>query len=426
MDRLQKLTLWHQVSSADYLGPIRFRALYKKLGDDLARVFDMPDEELLRLKGAITKQNLKGVREQADKWEESLEFMRRQMSLAEKCGGRILTLDDPDYPRPLRESKMCHALLYCVGRVKDFADYGKALAIVGSRNAAPQSLEVAYRTAHGLAARGWVIVSGLAKGVDSAAHKGALDAGGKTIAVMGCGPDFIYPPESKDLYRKIKTSGLVLSEYPFGTRPEDWKLKKRNKTTVALAATALIVETGAKGGTINAAKACQEQKKRPLVLLPPWPCDDSGNVKVIEAGGVPVPPAAELPHHVALHVESERSLPASRQIGAFLGDRARPQSHRGGNAILHEEEFGKQGDTVRIRAYLLQESPPVVRVIGDKRPVKGRRWLRIYEKGHVHRKKPEAPAVRSDALPLEDWVCDARQKILAQGGKTPKRPGHSS
>jgi len=86
----------------------------------------------------------------------------------------------------------------------------------------------------------------MAKGIDMEAHKGALSVGGKTIAVLGSGPDYIYPRDAKELYEEIKSHGLIISEYPFETRPADLKLKKRNKTTVALSLAAYIVETSAR------------------------------------------------------------------------------------------------------------------------------------------------------------------------------------
>ncbi len=286
MENLDKLALWYQVSKAKFLGPVRFRKLWRELGDDLGKIFTMRDEELLRIKGAITKQNLKGIHEQKNKFAESLGFMKRQVDLAAECGGGILTFDDPKYPKMLQKSTMCHPLLYYIGSIEKFTYFDKSIAIVGTRAPAVESANLARRTAHDLASHGWVIVSGLAKGIDSKAHEGALDAQGKTIAVLGSGPEYVYPLESKELYARIKSKGLIVSEYPFGSKPEDWKLKKRNKTTVALSVATLVVETSPKGGTMNAVKACKEQKKKVFVFLPTWPCDKSGNEKVVQDGAI--------------------------------------------------------------------------------------------------------------------------------------------
>lgn len=286
MENLEKFSLWYQISRVKFLGPVRFRRLLQELGENLDRIFTMRDEQLLKIKGAITKQNLKGIHERKNKFEESLDFMKRQIDLAKECGGGILTLDDPKYPKMLRNSTMCHALLYYIGDIKKFTDYERSIAIVGTRKPAVKSAELAYKTAYELAGRDWIIVSGMAKGIDSEAHRGALDAHGKTITVLGSGPDHIYPPNAKELYERIKSKGLIVSEYPFGSKPEDWKLKKRNKTTVALSLAAFIVETSLKGGTMNAVQACKEQKKPFFTILPSWPCDKSGNEKIMQDGAI--------------------------------------------------------------------------------------------------------------------------------------------
>lgn len=302
MEKLEKLALWYQISHAKFLGPVRFHKLWQAIGEDLGKVFTMSDEDLLGIKGAITKQNLVGIRKQKDKFEECHEFMKRQVDLAEQSEGGILTLDDPKYPEMLRKSKMCHAILYYIGRAEHFTHYDKSLAIVGTRKPAKESADLAFRVARDLASRGWVIVSGMARGIDTEAHKGALSARGKTIAVLGSGPDHIYSRDAKELYKQVKLHGLILSEYPFGTRPADLKLKKRNKTTVALSLAAFIVETGKRGGTMNAVQACKEQKKKAFALLPTWPCDTSGNEKAINDGAIPVTPVTDFPSVLERHL----------------------------------------------------------------------------------------------------------------------------
>ncbi|MCK4849701.1 MAG: DNA-protecting protein DprA [Phycisphaerae bacterium] len=302
MDSISKLALWYQLSSAKFLGPVRFRKLWNELGDDLGQAFRLKDKELLKFKGAVTKQNLKGIREQADRYKESMEFMQTQMELAEACRGTILTLDDPDYPHFLRRSNQCHPILYCIGQLANFTDYKKSIAIVGSRKPASKSADLAFNVAQDLAATGWIIVSGMAKGIDACSHRGALQANGRTIAVLGCGPDVLYPVELGDLYEQIKRQGLILSEFPFGTKPEDWKLQKRNKTTVALSMGVFVVETTARGGTMNAVKACKEQKKTVFTILPSWRCKKSGNQKAAKDGAVVLQPGSDLASVIASRV----------------------------------------------------------------------------------------------------------------------------
>lgn len=289
MSDLNKLAQWHQLSMSKYLGPVRFKALLDQYGAGVHRVFDLSDEELLDIKG-ITKQAVTGIREQASKYDESFEFMKKQLALADQCGGGILTLDSPDYPTFLKNSATSHAIIYYRGEIGKFKNYKKAVAIVGSREATDVSKVIAEETAKELARRDWVITSGLANGIDAAAHKGALAANGLTIAVLGCGPDVIYPAGSDSLNAQIADNGLILSEFPFGTKIDDWRLKKRNKTIVGAALGAFVVQTSKSGGAMNAVKGCQEQKK-PIFTIEPLPEDEmfSGNAEILrEFKGVKV------------------------------------------------------------------------------------------------------------------------------------------
>lgn len=291
VDELKKLASWYHVSKSKYLGPVRFRTLLKIYGDKIVDIFNLSDKELLEIPG-ITKQVVKGIREQEGKFDDALAFMEKQLSLMEKCRGGIVTIDKGLYPKFLKSSTMCHPILYYKGNINKFADYKKAIAIVGSRKAINKSIEIAKNTAKDLVNDNWVIVSGLAFGIDSAAHTGALEGNGLTIAVLGCGPDVVYPSKSKEIYQFISERGLILSEFPFGTKVEEWKLRKRNKTIVAAALGAFVVQSTSKGGAMNAVKACQEQKKRIFTLIPIGSEKMfSGNIKIREElSGISVTP----------------------------------------------------------------------------------------------------------------------------------------
>jgi len=294
MHGTRTLAKWHQLSQARHLGPVRFKALVDTYGSDACEVFNLSDAELLGVKG-ITRQVVAGIRDQAGRFEESLEFIEKQLTLAQKVGGGIVTLDSPDYPEPLKKSPACHPLLYYRGQLAKFRAYTRAIAIVGSRNASNQGKEVARETARELASQGWVISSGLADGIDTSAHRGALEAHGLTVAVVGCGPDVVYPPGSADLNAEIVKKGLILSEFPFGTNTDGWRLKRRNSTIVGLAQGTFVVETRNKGGAMNAVKACQEQRKEIFTLKPPSSSNEnfSGNADILaKAAGIELMPEA--------------------------------------------------------------------------------------------------------------------------------------
>jgi DNA processing protein len=138
--------------------------------------------------------------------------------------------------------------LYVRGTIT--ADDALAVAIVGSRRATPYGLDVAERLAADLAGRGITIVSGLARGIDTAAHRGALAARGRTIAVLGCGTDVIYPPENRALAGQIEGQGALVSQFAPGTPPKPWHFPARNRTLAGLALGVVVVEAGERSGAL--------------------------------------------------------------------------------------------------------------------------------------------------------------------------------
>jgi DNA processing protein len=164
---------------------------------------------------------------------------------------RVVTLrpEDPLYPKTLGAVRPAVDVLYALGDVSILDQ--PMVAIVGSRQPTPYGIKVAYEAAREAARAGLVVVSGLARGLDARAHRGALDGGGKTIAVLGCGFGVAYPRENLGLLDAIPGNGLLLSELPPGTRPSRWSFPARNRIIVALAKCLLVVEGRVKGGTSN-------------------------------------------------------------------------------------------------------------------------------------------------------------------------------
>ena len=136
---------------------------------------------------------------------------------------------------------------------------GIAVAVIGARAASPEGLTAAYEIAFDLARAGIVVISGLARGVDSAAHKGALDAGGMTIAVLGTGIDVVYPAENTELSRRITESGLLITEFPPGSVPEDWHFPRRNRIISGLSKAVVVVEAREKSGSLITARLAADQ-----------------------------------------------------------------------------------------------------------------------------------------------------------------------
>lgn len=144
---------------------------------------------------------------------------------------------------------------------------GPAVAIVGSRAATPHGLEMAFDLARGLARAGVVVVSGLARGIDSAAHRGALRGEGPTLAVLGSGPDVMYPPEHGDLAAAICRSGALVAELPPGTPPRAWHFPRRNRIIAGLAQAVVVVEAATDSGSLITA-ACALEQNRTVMAVP--------------------------------------------------------------------------------------------------------------------------------------------------------------
>lgn len=180
-----------------------------------------------------------------------LETARRWRDTATAAGRRLLILGQPGFPPRLAEIAVPPIALETAGDA-DLAAPG--IAVVGSRRATPYGIAVAERLAAGLAEAGLVVVSGLARGVDAAAHRAALEAGGRTVAVLGSAHDTLYPPEHRDLARACRASGAVLTEFPPGTRPLPHHFPRRNRIIAGLTLGTLVVEAAERSGSLATAR----------------------------------------------------------------------------------------------------------------------------------------------------------------------------
>lgn len=179
-------------------------------------------------------------------------------------GRSLIAWDDADYPRPLLEIADPPPVLYCIG---DRACLARpALAIVGSRNATAQGAIDAEAFATALSAAGLAIVSGLAQGIDAAAHRGGLAAAGRSIAVVGTGLDRVYPAANRDLARALAADGLLLSEFAPGTPPLKQNFPRRNRAVSGLSRGVLVVEASLSSGSLITARLAAEQGREVFAL----------------------------------------------------------------------------------------------------------------------------------------------------------------
>jgi DNA processing protein len=234
------------------IGPITTNRLLEELGGDPRAIFAAGVRQLETVKGVgpVIAQTLAG-------WTEHFNLEREEKRLAD-AGAAFVTTRDPGYPKLLREIHDPPIGLYRKGSY-DFAHPG--IAIVGSRRATLYGQTVAKKLGVELAERGFCIVSGLARGIDTAAHEGALSVGGKTAAVLGNGLDIIYPPENLDLYRRIAETGAVLSEFPFGRRADRQSFAMRNRIVSGICEAVVVVESDVDGGAMITARFAGEHGK---------------------------------------------------------------------------------------------------------------------------------------------------------------------
>ena len=190
-----------------------------------------------------------------------------QLAAAARTGVHALTLFEDRYPTLLSTIHDPPPVLWVRG-VPDVLAL-PSIAVVGSRAATPYALSMARRLSHDLAAAGAVVVSGLARGVDSAAHSGALDARGRTVGVLGCGIDRVYPSEHRDLARDIEQSGAVVSEFPIGVPPLPHHFPLRNRIIAGLSTAVVVVEAPEKSGALITAAAALEQGRDVMVVPGP-------------------------------------------------------------------------------------------------------------------------------------------------------------
>jgi DNA processing protein len=254
---------WLQLSLTDGLGPTLTARLVERAGS--AEAAAQSSIALLR-----TVEGIGTAR--ATKIHASLIASRdgamRELERAAKIGARVVTLDDEEYPLLLRHVPAPPTLLYVMGRFESRDVYG--VAIVGSRKCSVYGREVAEKFAAGIAGTGASVVSGGARGIDAAAHKGAMiPREGRTIAVLGSALDVPYPPEHVGLFAQIRErGGAVVSEFPMGTPPTPDNFPRRNRIISGLSRGTLVVEADVRSGALITARYAVEEHQRPVFAIP--------------------------------------------------------------------------------------------------------------------------------------------------------------
>jgi DNA processing protein len=346
---------WIGLTLVKGIGAVRFQRLLDKFGDAETAWSASPDELKQAGLGAILVERLLQVRQQVN-----LDRIMDQI-----ISGRIqvLTWLDEGYPQRLREIEQPPPVLYARGDLCPEDDW--AVAIVGTRRVSSYGRQVTEELASFLAANGVTVVSGLARGVDSIAHQAALQAGGRTLAVLGSGVDRIYPPENRSLAESIIENGAVLSDYVLGTPPESSNFPPRNRIIAGLAMAVVVIEAGQTSGALITAEFAAEQGREvfavPGNILAP---QSKGTNKLIQQGALPLLSASDIMQALNLtqigqQKAARKALPADEVEASLINTL--------GDEPLHVDEVCQQTGLAIEKvsaALVLMELKGMVRQVG--------------------------------------------------------------
>lgn len=262
------------------VGPQKVRNLVSKFNTPVS-IFSLTEQELCSVEG-IDQKSAKAIRSFKD-----FEIGEKLADKTISQGITIFTLWDKEYPQLLKKIYDPPVLLFSIGKPLNAKE--DAVAIVGTRSATQYGKRVTIKLATELSSKNIVIVSGLARGIDTVAHTATVQNKQRTIAVLGSGIDIIYPSENRKLFENILEKGTIVSEFPIGTKPEASNFPKRNRIISGLCHATIVVEAGNKSGAILTALNAVDQNRE--IFAVPGRIDDKqslGCIRLIRNGAIPV------------------------------------------------------------------------------------------------------------------------------------------
>lgn len=294
----EELLDWLQLSRSENVGPLTFHHLLKQYKTPRKALAALPD---LASKGGL-KRPLKII-PRTD--------IEKELTATRACGADIITFKDPLYPPLLRHIDSAPAVITAKGRLEFLQD--PLFAIVGARNASAMGKKMAHQLAQLLGQQGWMVASGLARGIDGAAHQGSLQRG--TIAVLAGGLDQVYPLENQNLYNRIGEEGVLLAESAFGVQPQATLFPRRNRIISGISRCILVVEAALKSGSLITARYALEQG-RDVFAVPGHPLDPRarGCNQLIKNGAILV----ETIEDIQQEISPSQSLNLKEEHVSFL------------------------------------------------------------------------------------------------------------
>lgn len=250
-----KIILW--LSQIEGIGAKKIGVILNEF-DDIEKIWYAPHEKFLKIP-SLSRQNVDTIIKGRDK-----NLLEAYIKKLRVLNISYITVQNEKYPSLLKEIHDPPAVLYFIGEIPEFRE--GAVSIIGSRRCSEYGLTVSHKLSRDLAQRGIVIISGMARGIDSSAHRGALASGGMTVAVLGCGADICYPSENRVLREQIIKNGCVISEYPPGTKPLPGNFPIRNRIISGLSQAVVVVEAAEQSGTLITVDMALEQGREVLAV----------------------------------------------------------------------------------------------------------------------------------------------------------------
>jgi DNA processing protein len=340
-----ELFWWFALKSVPLVGNVTFRRLLEQ--------FDSPEQVLKASAGELSR--IRGVGAPVVAAIRSHDYRaaaERECEAVARHGARVITFVAPEYPKALLEIPDPPPYLYVKGKL---CGSETSIAVVGSRRASSYGMLVTAKLATALAGSGVTVVSGLARGVDTAAHRGALSGGGRSIGVLGCGIDVVYPPENRKLFEEMADKGAIVSEFPMGTLPLAENFPRRNRIISGISRGVLVVEATENSGSLITARFALDQGRDVFAI--PGNINSSasrGTNRLIKEGAKLVEDVEDILEE--LPERSGRAFPAEMGRDFGLAPREAALYTLLADAPLHIDELiGKCGLTVsEVSATLLR------------------------------------------------------------------------